>query len=162
MEMLFKYLLIFNNDFMRNVCFNISVNCKGSNFHFWRLEWIFVCSKCLRRKKKHSEQKISNNNKQLQKTKSNWENNSYKTKQNKIDARQYKTKKLSYPVPHALIEGTMRHDIAQVTYASKVYVPCPCPIWLLLVFNFYYFPNIKKETIIVIIVFLLSYLNEVT
>lgn len=65
-------------------------------------------------------------------------------------------------MPRALIEGTMRHDIAQMIYTSKVYVPCPYPIWLLLVFNFYYFPNIKKETIIVIIAFLLSYVNEVT
>lgn len=85
----------------------------------------FSLLKMLEKKKKHSEQKISNNSKQLQKTKSNWENNSYKTKQNTIDARQYNTKKLSYPVPHALIEGTMRHDIAQMTYTSKVYVPCP-------------------------------------
>ena len=33
-------------------------------------------------------------------------------------------KKKSYPLPHAFMEDTIRHNIAQMTSTSKAYIPC--------------------------------------
>ena len=30
----------------------------------------------------------------------------------------------SYPLPHAFVENTIRHNIAQMTSTSKAYIPC--------------------------------------
>ena len=46
-----------------------------------------------------------------------------KTKQNKKKQKN-KTKKLSYPPSHTIIEDTIRHDIAQMTSTSKAYISC--------------------------------------
>ena len=35
-----------------------------------------------------------------------------------------KQNRTSYPLRHALMEDTTRHNIAQMTSSSKVYIPC--------------------------------------
>ena len=38
--------------------------------------------------------------------------------------KQAKRNRTSYPLPHAFMEDTIRHDIAQMTSTSKAYIPC--------------------------------------
>ena len=45
--------------------------------------------------------------------------NKYKKQTNKT-----KQNRTSYPLPHAFMEDTARHNIAQMTSTSKTYIPC--------------------------------------
>ena len=47
-----------------------------------------------------------------------------KTKKQKTKQQQQQQQQLSHPPSHAIIEDTIRHNIAQMTSTSKAYIPC--------------------------------------
>ena len=50
------------------------------------------------------------------------QNKKSQRKTNKLKAK--KTEKTSFSLPHAFIEDTIRQKFAQMTFTSKVYIPC--------------------------------------
>ena len=47
-----------------------------------------------------------------------------KTKKQKTKQQQQQQQQLSHPPSHAIIEDTIRHNIAQMTSTSKASIPC--------------------------------------
>ena len=41
-----------------------------------------------------------------------------------LESEKTEKKKTSSPLPHGFMEDTVRHNIAQMTSASKAYIPC--------------------------------------